>query len=315
MKITCPHCGASFEAEGGIVTCPYCGFKIKIGEAEEFIFPLKVQNPWHSLISFVRIQSISPNRVEEKAQILTQQLYYIPFYLFFAEIEGSARHGYLGKSGACRVEFFNYITVPAVKGFEELVNYPLPTKGREYFDRGRIKGQLLEREISEDEAKKMALKEIRKILKKEAEKYFRWSGVDVGLLTKELELKTLVYYPIWEITYKYGFFTYKAYVDGVDDRIPYAEFPISEFKRILNLALASVLVASGIVIGKAFMGIGITAPFGSMGTSLFAAYPSLRKALRIKGRASEHKLLEEVKDEIMPEAEAFKLAKNVLRSV
>ena len=106
MKITCPHCGASFEAEGGIVTCPYCGFKIKLGEAEEFMFPLKVQNPWHFLISFVRIQSISPNRVEEKAQILTQQLYYTPFYLFFAEIEGSARDGYWEKSGAGRVEFF-----------------------------------------------------------------------------------------------------------------------------------------------------------------------------------------------------------------
>ena len=81
------------------------------------------------------------------------------------------------------------------------------------------------------------------------------------------------------------------------------------------MTLASLLIASGIVIGKAFMGIGITAPLGSIGTSLFATYPSLRKALRIKGKVSEHRLLEEVKDEIMPEAAAFKLAKNVLRNI
>jgi len=316
MRVRCPNCGATFEAEEeGVVECPYCGFKIKLGEARDFMYPLKVQNPRHFLMSFIRLQSISPNDVDSKAQILDQRLYYVPFYVFFVEAEGSAHHGYISTDGAGRVEFMNYIVVPAVEGFEELINYPLPAKGRKYFERGEVKGELLEKKVHVEDARKAAITTVEESLKKEAKRYYHWNGVNVSLSTKYAELEGLVYYPIWKITYKYGFFTCRAYVDGVDGRIPYAEFPISSVKRFVNLTLSAVLLLVGALVGKALVGYGITAPLGSLGTALIGAYPSLKKSLRIKGRASTHKILDEVKEEIMPEEEAFRFIRQLFRKL
>ena len=316
MRVKCPNCGAAFEAEGeGIVKCPYCGFRIRLGEARDFMYPLKVQNPRHFLMSFIRLQSISPNNVDSKARILDQRLFYVPFYVFFVEAEGSAHHGYVSAEGSGRVEFMNYIVVPAAEGFEELINYPPPAKGRRYFEREEIKGELPEKKMDVEDARRAAVAAVRESLKKEARRYYHWSGVDVSLRTKSAELEGLVYYPIWRVIYKYGFFTCRAYVDGVDGRIPYAEFPISSVKRFVNLALSAILLLTGAFVGKILMGHGVTAPLGSLGTALIGAYPSLKKSLRIKGRASEHKMLDEVKEEIMPEEEAFRFIKGLFRSL
>ncbi len=317
MKVRCPNCGATFEVktEAEIVACPYCGFRIKLREAKDFMYPLKIQNPRHFLMSFIRLQSISPNDVDSKAQILNQRLYYVPFYVFFVEAEGSAHHGYINSDGAGRVEFMNYIVIPAVEGFDELINYPLPAKGRKYFEEGEIKGELLEKKVHVEDARKAAITIVEKSLKKEAKRYYHWRGVDVSLRTRYAELEGLVYYPVWEITYKYGFFTCRAYVDGVDGRIPYAEFPISNVKRFVNLALSMVLLLIGAFTGKILVSYGIIAPLGSFGTALIAAYPSLKKSLRIKGRASEHKMLNEVKEEIMPEEEAFHFIQQLFRGI
>lgn len=316
MKVRCPNCGALFEAEGeGIAECPYCGFRIKIGEARDFMYPLKIQNPRHFLMSFIRLQSISPNDVDSKARILEQKLYYVPFYLFFVEASGSAHHGYISSEGFGRVEFMNYIAVPAVEGFDELINYPLPAKGRRYFERSEIKGKLLEKTLDVGKARRAVIETVSRSLKKEAERYYHWGGVDVSLETRYAEMEGLVYYPIWRVTYKYGFFTYTAYVDGVDGRIPFAEFPISGVKRFVNLTFSSLLLLTGVFTGKLLMGYGITAPLGAVGTAVIGAYPSLRKSLRVKGRASEHRILNEVKEEIMPEEEAFRFARQLFREI
>ncbi len=313
MKVRCPHCGAEFEAEeAGIVVCPYCGFQIKLGESRTFTYPLRVKNPWNVLASFIRIQRLSPTDVEWKARIIERELLYVPFYVFFVKAKGVARRGIISKEGAGYVEFFNYATVPAVEGFDELVNYPLPVRGRRYFD-GHVKGKLLEKTIEASEAVKRLRSEIRSILKNEARRYFHWSNVEVGMPTFGVHLDGLVYYPIWRIRYKYGFFTYLAYVDGADGRVPYAEFPVSPVKRMTNLSLGFLLLASGFLIGKFLYSYGATAPIGSVATAIWASYPSLKRAFMVKGRASEHRLLSEVAGDYIPEDEVFKTIRRFLK--
>ena len=313
MKVRCPHCSAEFETEEtGVVTCPYCGFQIKLGEARTFTYPLRVENPWKALVAFIRIQRLSPNDVEWKARIVKRELLYVPFYLFFVRARGVARKGLISKDGAGYVEFFNYMTVPAVKGFEELVGYPLPVRGRRYFD-GHVEGRLLKSDLSEEEAGKLLKNSIRELLKHEAERYFHWKNVEVGMPAFEPELDGLVYYPIWHIEYKYGPFRYRAYVDGTDGRIPYVEFPISAFKRAVNLTLGLLLLASGVWVAKVIPFKSVIAPLGSIPTSIGASYPSLKRAFAIRGRASEHRLLSEVKEDYAPEEEAFKHIRRIFK--
>ncbi|EEB74482.1 zinc ribbon domain-containing protein [Thermococcus sp. AM4] len=304
MKIRCPNCGAEFEAEGEMVTCPYCGFQIKLGESRTFTYPLRVENPWNVLASFIRLQRLSPTDVEWKARIIERELLYVPFYVFFVKARGVASRGIISKEGAGYVEFFNYATVPAVEGFEELVNYPLPVRGRRYFD-GHVKGRLLEKTIEASEAVKRLKDELRSILKNEARRYFHWSNVEVGMPTFDVHLDGLVYYPVWRIRYKYGFFTYLAYVDGADGRIPYAEFPIALPKRFVNFTLGSLLLASGLFLWRVLSPYGATSIVGSMGAAVVASFPSLRRAFTPRGRASEHRLLAEMAEDYAPEEEAF----------
>jgi hypothetical protein len=306
MRIKCPNCGAEFETDAtGVVTCPYCGFQIVVGESEVFTYPLKVEDPWKPLVSFIQLQRLSPNNIGWKARLLERKLLWVPFYVFFVKARGSAhRKGIFSEDGAGLVEFFNYVSVPAAEGFDELVNYPLPTKGRRYFD-GRVTGELVEKTLNVEDAEGILRREIRSLLKNEAKKYYRWSRVEIGMPTFEIKPEGLVYYPMWRISYKYGLFTYQAYVDGVDGRIPYVEFPISGEKRLVGLILSSLIIVSGAFLGKLLYPYGITAPFASLTTSAVAAYPSLRRALTIRGRASEHKLIGEAAEDYKPEEKAF----------
>ncbi|WP_258084606.1 zinc-ribbon domain-containing protein [Thermococcus thermotolerans] len=304
MRIKCPNCGAEFKAEGGIVTCPYCGFQIRLGEARTFTYDLKIEDPWRPLTSFIRLQRLSPNDIEWKARLIERKLLYVPFYIFFVRAEGVAHTGTFSSEGAGHVEFFNYITVPAVEGFDELVNYPLPTKGRRYFD-GRVKGELIEKTLDEDDAQKKLRDEVRNLLKKEARRYFHWGSVEMGMPTFEVQLDGLVYYPMWRVKYKYGLLTHRAYVDGTDGRIPYAEFPIALPKRFVNFTLGSLLLASGFFLGKLLLPYGFTSVVGSMGAAAAASFPSLKRAFTLRGRASEHRLLAEMAADYAPEEEAF----------
>ncbi|QDA31151.1 hypothetical protein FH039_05445 [Thermococcus indicus] len=304
MRVKCPRCGAEFEAEGGMVTCPYCGFQIRLGEVRTFTYPLRVEDPWKPLVSFIRLQRLSPNDVEWKAQLIERELLYVPFYVFFVRAEGVAHTGGFSYDGAGHVEFFNYVTVPAAEGFDELINYPLPTRGRRYFD-GRVGGKLVEKTLSEEEAQKKLRSEVRGMLEKEARHYFYWGSVEVGMPTFELRLDGLVYYPIWRLRYRYGFLTHRAYVDGADGRIPYGEFPIALPKRFVNFTLGSLLLASGFFLGKLLLPHGLTSVVGSMGAAAAASFPSLRRAFTLRGRASEHRLLAETAEDYAPEEEAF----------
>ncbi|ASA77289.1 hypothetical protein [Thermococcus sp. 5-4] len=304
MRVRCPNCGAEFEAEGGIVTCPYCGFQIRLGEVKTFTYPLRVEDPWKPLMSFIRLQRLSPNDVEWKAQLIGRELLYIPFYVFFVKATGMTYTGTFSPEGAGNVEFFNYLTVPAADGFNELMNYPLPTRGRRYFD-GRVKGKLVEKTLSEDEAREKLRLTVGKLLKEEARHHFHWGRVGLDETGFEVTLDGLVYYPIWRLSYRYGFLTHRAYVDGADGRIPYAEFPIALPKRFVNFTLGSLLLASGFFVGKLLFPHGFTSIIGSMGAAVAASFPSLRRAFTLRGRASEHRLLAEIAEDYAPEEEAF----------
>ena len=304
MRIRCPNCGAEFEAEGGVVTCPYCGFQIRLGEVKTFTYPLRVEDPWRALTSFIRLQRLSPNDVEWKARLIERELLYVPFYVFFVEATGMTYKATFSPDGAGNVEFFNYLTVPAAEGFDELVNYPLPTRGRRYFD-GRVRGKLVEKTLSEDEARERLRREVRELLKEEARRYFHWGRVGLDGMGFDVTLDGLVYYPLWRLRYRYGLLTHRAYVDGTDGRIPYAEFPIALPKRFVNFTLGSLLLASGFFFGKLLFPHGFTSIVGSMGAAAVASFPSLKRAFTPRGRASEHKLLAETAEDYAPEEEAF----------
>lgn len=301
MKVRCPKCGAEFEAEGGVVTCPYCGFQIRFGESRTFTYPLRVEDPWKPLVSFIRLQRLSPNDVEWKGQLVERELLYVPFYVFFVNARGMAR---ASSDGLVNVEFFNYITVPAAEGFDELISYPLPTRGRRYFD-GRVEGRLVEKTLSEDEARERLRETVQDLLGKEVRRHFRWGRFVVDVPDLDVTPDGLVYYPVWRVRYRYGLLTYRAYVDGADGRIPYVEFPIALPKRFVNFTLGSLLLSFGFLAGKLLLPHGFTSLVGSMGAAVAASAPSLRRAFTLRERASEHRLLSEIASEYAPGEEAL----------
>ena len=257
MRIKCPNCGAEFEApdQSYYVICPYCGITLRrvkgIGfkpETGHYYYPVNQRDPYHELVRFIYSNAPVPDDFIDSADLRDRKLYYIPMYSYYVEGEVTI---YGLREIITTYRYGEYVAVPAVDAgvvTKLLAPWNTALEGKKPFD-PRIKsmGKYYEPEIHPYDASWFA-----ELVYKWWSRIRVWRelgriyGVDASI--SMTRYTGLIHYPVWEIRYHYSGRDYKAYVDGVDNRVILAESPGSFRKNLVlisYIALLSLAIAYG----------------------------------------------------------------------
>ncbi len=245
----CPECRAplSIPKNAVAVSCPYCNASLVAEDLsqEKLFFPVS----YDESTGFSKFQWFLLNRFgipdDMKVEFTPKniKLHYIPLYIY--DIKSSLTPEIIEKDTR------GIIATDKVWFKEFIKDYRFPVKGKIYYKAEEIEGEIYDAELPEEVIKKRAY-EIGREMSYEDARRFNISG------SPEIEIKKegMIYYPFYEIVYRYKGGTYRGVIDATNGVICYAEYPLSRGARTwLRIAgglyaLLSVLV--GIVEGAVF---------------------------------------------------------------
>ncbi len=243
MQVKCPHCSAVFNAPDTVyyVVCPYCGTVLKYvaGRFEDtgighFYYPINQRDPYPDLIEYLYKHTIVPDDFKDAADLRDRKLYYIPLYSYFVDGEVSL---YLRDQLVITYAHGEYVAVPAVDvGMVSKLLAPWDTalEGKRFYDPSiREMGEYYDPEIHPFDIAWLAelvYKWWARIRVLEEYGYPYWADVAVSTT----DFRGIVHYPVWWIRYYYKGCFYDAYVDGVDNRVILAQYPVRFFGRLLR---------------------------------------------------------------------------------
>ncbi len=319
----CPRCGGSIEFKDGTIlsTCTYCGISCKrTGEQYHEHYMMKLQYDIHAIRQVIDEQALkqlgAPSDVHKKSTIESTDLTYWPFWIIrlqsSAKYTGTQKKPDFGEKTRAKNYMMRNITVEEEGSFSEsnnilipatgtmpkiLQTYHIPIARKQFHDWEYIidrKGKSIAVEISTEQAKDRARKQVEERFKREA----KWEVNKFSVWEYEDELTGffLLHIPIWTIRYQYGRRKYTAIVDGASGRVISMNFPrmlkhrtevfaISLFHGVIAAIFWSIsfaLLNIGGVALIAFQGIAAIA----VGFSIFALY-ILRKAISISSYKQE----------------------------
>lgn len=249
--ISCPNCDGPIEVprDSSTVVCPYCSTTVQVRTSEilkeSYVMRLqyRLDDSWAKMLSWASKQLGAPKDLEQKAKIVESKLVYYPFWV----VEVEAKADYMGTQskpdfeGKGRwssvkwkdvdedghIDLEKDIFVPAnTKIPQPLVNYQVPVKRKEFFDKDLVAetaGSLLPTQVERDAAIESAKRGMNSLLREEAMK-----EVDsIRSLNSELSIPAvfLVHIPVWHIKYDFSIRKYDAIVDGASGRVISLKFP------------------------------------------------------------------------------------------
>lgn len=284
MEVQCPTCSAKFKVPDtvSVATCPYCGttFHIHTNEtSDHFFFPLSKKDAGGALLKFLSRQYGAPADITG-AKIKKKELHWVPVHFFY--LHGRSKRW-------PTIEEVMFIGIPAGSPFQSLLTgYPFPIRGKRFFDEAAVsKGKYHEPEVPKEKAEEIARQTLLSALEGEA----RQEDKRLGEVDMEVRYQGLVHYPVWEIEYEYGGESFKGYVDGSDNRVISAEYPLMSGARKKATAIGGVLAGMGVLIGL------LATPIGGGWSFLGAVVPGAVGAFAIlrKGAVKRRWVSEVVK--------------------
>ena len=279
LKLTCPHCGASFEVPPNVTvaTCSYCGTTFRVDNKElQFshqFYPVTYDSnaAYEQLKALLSRQFGVPSNFSDQVVLVGRRLHYIPLYVFY--VEGSSG------SGDSAVLESDYVVLPSMRILPVPIpaEYKFPVRGKIYFKPQMLKdGQFYSPQLSVEYLEEFAKSKIYNRLAGEVQ--LASPGAEISLNSR---CESLVHYPIWELKYSYLKFNFVGYVDGVCGEVFSAEYPISTIHRTLSLSLASGLMISSLAVG-AFVGSFFASPIvgliGGVIPAVLGAVPIFRRS-------------------------------------
>ncbi|HDJ97441.1 MAG TPA: hypothetical protein ENG54_03150 [Thermofilum sp.] len=289
--VKCPYCGADVEYTSGevVLTCPYCGTSFAIsGEEIERHLMGRVNFSINEIYSIFKSWALrkpeTPNDLPLKARIKNYQLNFYPYWVYRVNVtfayEGYARNILVkGRENETFV-----ISIPANKKMygTPLQNYEFSLKGKVFFSSHyarKMGGTILNADISEKDAWANAWRTI--LNRAKAKIRMRGvTGLTLEIQNYNIEDKSFVHIPIYQVTYAYNGGEYPFLADASDARIMYAEIPVGTGFRMLALGGAVASLVAGIIIS--IIGIqadlpvfAITSFIGFLAIAAYSAYKGL----------------------------------------
>ncbi len=253
VLVKCPRCGAGFNVPDTIyyAVCPYCGTVLKIGAegVEEsnighFYYPINQRDPYRDLIEYIYREGVVPDDFIDNSDLRDRKLYYIPLYSYY--VEGDISLYRLDKH-ITTYHYGDYVAVPAADaGIVSKLLAPWDTalEGKRFYTPDiREMGIYYEPAyhpldsawLAELVYKWWAMIRVKRELGE-----FYWCDPAVT----STEFTFVVHYPVWWIKYCYRERFYEAYVDGVDNRVIVAEYPVTRGKKLSVIGYSLALVGA-----------------------------------------------------------------------
>ena len=253
MIIQCPFCGAKYEAppRRKFYVCPYCGTVLSEGKTFENVYVFKpTVDKTEAFRKALNFRPFGAPDDLPSASPEAAELHFLPLFLYhiiFSPLD----------------ELETYATTLAVSTspFKLPKRYVFPARWRTPFKPSLEKiGVFHSPDLSPEEA----FSSLRDVVE-EARDYASVFKVRVRV---EWSFEGIVYYPFWQLRYRYRNRPYGALVDAAEGSVLYLEYPISRRGRAGGLGLAATAILSSSAVG-----------------ALVGAYLSLAPALGALGGA------------------------------
>ena len=233
MIVQCPFCGAKYEAPPGrkFYVCPYCGTVVSEGKTYENVYVFKpTVDKTEAFRKALNFRPFGAPDDLPSASPEAAELHFLPLYLYhiaFSPLD----------------ELETYATALAVSAppFKLPKRYVFPARWRTPFKPSLERvGVFHQPDLSPEEA----FNSLRDVVE-EARDYASVFKVRVSV---EWSFEGIVYYPFWQLKYRYRDRPYGALVDAAEGSVLYLEYPISRRGRAggLGLAAAAALASSAV---------------------------------------------------------------------
>jgi hypothetical protein len=256
----CVQCGAPLRLDKGVsvAVCEYCGSVNSLRADKAYVIKhswmenrLSQEDALKKAREWMGGGLIMPPGMD-KSRITSARLVYVPLWV----MEAKAKTSYSGifrrgeerrVQGTEEKDFYWKVLARRQSGFP-VREYKVPlSMKRPYTVFDIVKGEMLNSELDEQEAREQARQEIASHMQMLLEqKVDKFEKIDTDVKFGEAEL---LHAPVWMMEFEYRSKPYKLAIEGTEGsvllgEIPPADFLSGEMKLILGIAAALVLLAS-----------------------------------------------------------------------
>lgn len=247
QNIVCPSCGGGISADAAavVVSCPYCDTGLKHRDLRGLppYFPVNVseKEAGERLLRFCLNRFGIPGDFEKKYAVSQTRLVYVPIYLFTvtARLTDS-----IVETDTCAI-----VGARNLWYHDAIRDHPFAMRVRQYMDPDRVPGEVIERTVSEEDAARQAVRFGSTLLARDRK---RFSGV-----TGKGEISHVdegqVFYPLYEMSYRYGGKTYKGVVDAANGVVLPSDHPMSMQSRAMVMISGVVMLGSTVLFALLFL--------------------------------------------------------------
>jgi hypothetical protein len=251
QNLSCPSCGAGItaDADAVVVSCPYCDASLKhkdLGGGTPY-FPVHFDEAEavDRLQTFLLNRFGIPSDFQRRFQVAEQRLVYAPVHLYRV----TARIG----ESVCETDSKAVIANQDVWYRDALQDYRFAMRAKLFMDPDRVRGTVYPIDVSREDADRQAQRLGSDLLKRDRERFDKIKGAE----SVQLDYAGMIYYPLYEIHFRYGVRRYRSVFDAANGVVCHTGHPVSLKAR------AAVQVA-----GLAFMVV------TALAVLLFALSPS-----------------------------------------
>lgn len=274
----CPNCGASYEVREGdaAIRCGYCGATFRTFEEERrYVLPVHYDSSRaiENFLLWAEKQHLYDESLPREMVLRDVSLHFYPFWV--ATVRASTTFTGLGEdaeySGPEGKGFRSVTTFLREESgsFERLIEFAVPASGeipqegemvavsrsRLYFSHeyvrkhgGVLHGATVSREQARRAAEEAAAAELTRLISKEVvEVRTRSDEISVGELS-------LVYVPVWDVSYEFRGKKYRALIDASSSRVIFATYPSEVAERTAYLGVSALHLVAGTILAAIIWG-------------------------------------------------------------
>ena len=247
QNIVCPSCGGGISADAAavVVSCPYCDTGLAhrdLGGLPPY-FPVNVTaaEAGERLLRFCLNRYGIPGNFERRFSVQKVRLVYVPIYLFTVTARLSDS---IVETDTCAI-----IGTRNLWYHDAVSSYRFAMRVRQYMDPDQVPGEVLDVTRSREDATQLAKNFGQKLLARDRKRFAEVRGMSSIQHVDEGQ----VFYPLYEMSYRYGGKTYRGVVDAANGVVCLSDHPMSLQSRAIVMGSGVVMLGSTLVFAALFL--------------------------------------------------------------
>lgn len=277
QNLSCPRCGAGISAapEAVVLACPYCETPLQHTDTSSappyFPVSLSDQEAQQTLLRFLLNRFGIPGDMERKFRVESCEQVYLPVHLFTVS-------AYL-TDAISETDTTAVLCTHSPWYGPALSTHRFAARAKLLMDPAQVKARTYPTQLSADKVLDRANAFGQTLLARDRK---RFSGVTEDTRVQQ-EDHGQVFYPFFEISYRYGARKYRGVLDASSGVVCQAEHPMSYRARAVVIAAGGIMLAFTAFCALVFIVFGVAAGDGvfflSAFLSLFAGLPATARIL------------------------------------